>query len=326
MTVPASVFQTVRIGAETTKGVEADATRQLSASEVSVQPQTETKRYRSSGYRWNTISALAKDWVKATISGPVTYGEACYWLESGIRIAAPSGTTAFTRVYDMLTTAANTTRSYTVELGSAERAWLFTNGQVDSIGMRFTRDSVEWSNTTMIGAALQDGITLTASPTEVVNTPVLPTEVGIRLASTQAALGAASPLTDWISAEWSVSGIVTPFWSLNGSGGYDETVPAVPSGTVKFTAPANAAGMAELARIRSGATRFARISSVGTVIGAGPATFALTCDLALKFTAIDDLRDENGAFAVSYSAEITHDPTWGRGISITVVNDVSSLF
>lgn len=325
MAVPNSVFRIVNIGAETTPGTEVDADVRISGTQISMRPQIQTQQYRPSGYRWETISALNKDWAQMTLSGPVTYTEACYWLESGFKVATPSGSADYTRVYDMSSTSANTTQTYTIEGGDGVRAQLFTHGQIDSIGMRFTRDSVEWVNTTMFAAALQDGITLTSSPTAVALLPVLPTQITVKMAASQAGLTAASALTDWINAEWSVQSILAPYWSLTGTSAFADKTAQVPNGTVTFLAPANATGMGELANIRTGATRFMRIGATGATIGAGPATYAMTVDLAMKITGITEMRDEGGAFAVAYTAKITHDTTWGKGISVTVVNELATL-
>ena len=325
MAVSPTVFRIFNIGAETTPGTEVDADVRISGTQVTMRPQVQTTQYRPSGYRWETVSALNKDWAQMTLSGPVTYTEACYWLESGFKVATPSGSADYTRVYDMSTTAANTTQTYTIEGGDSNRAQLFTGGQVDSIGMRFTRDGVEWVNTTMFAQELQDGITLTSSPTAVALIPVLPTQVSVKMAAAQSGLTAASALTDWINAEWSVQNIMAPYWSLNADSSYSDRVAQVPNGSVTFLAPVNSAGMGELSNIRTGTTRFMRIQAVGATIGAGPATYAITCDLALKITGITELRDEGGVFAVQYSAKITHDTTWGKGISVTVVNELATL-
>lgn len=325
MAVPPTVFQIVNIGAESTKGTAVTADNRVTGTQFAVRPNLETTQYRPSGYRWETVSALGKDWTQATLSGPVTYTEVCYWLESAFKQATPSGTSDYTRVYDMSTTSANTTTAYTVDFGSSTRAWRFTYGQIDSFGMRMTRDAIEYANTTMIGQAISDGVTLEASPTEIALSPVLPTQVSLKIAASQAGLTGAGALADWASCEWSVQSILTPYWSLNASSSFNELVTAVPNGTVTLLAPANSTGMGELANIRTGTTRFLRAEAVGATIGAGPATYKLTCDFALKFTEIQDMADENGVFAVRYGAKLTHDTTWGKGISVTVVNEIATL-
>ena len=320
----ASVFQIVNIGVETTKGTAVAANKRVTAEQFAITPRPEIQTYRASGYRWPTIAALNKEWTEVSISGPLTYTSIIYWLSSALKTVSASGAgTAKTWAFDMSTTSANTTKAYTVELGDAERALEFAYGQVNSIGMRFTRDGAELVNTSMMGKAISDNITLTSSPTELTLKPVLPTQVAVYVADTQAGLAGASAVTP-LSVEWSVQNILGSLFTLNGSSSWSADVPLEPNSTVSLLTEANAEGMAHLANIRSGVTKFLRVKAIGDLI-TGSDYYMLQTDLALKFTNISELRDEQGVFAVNYEAQITHDSTWGKGIAVTVVNELSTL-
>lgn len=318
-----SVFQIVNIGVESTKGTAVAANKRVMAEQFALTPKPETQQYRASGYRWPSISALNKEWTEVSISGPLTYTSAIYWLSSALKTVSPTGTTAKTWAFDMSSTSANTNKTYTVEMGDSDRALKFTYGQVNSIGMRFTRDGAEWVNTSMMGQAIQDGITLTSSPTELTLKPVLPTQVAVYLADTQAGLAGASA-SNVLSAEWSVQNILGALYTLNGSSSWAADVALEPNSTVSILAEASAANMAHLANIRSGATKFLRIKATGDLIAASD-YYMLQTDLAIKITNITEMRDEQGVFAVNYEGKITHDSTWGKGIAVDVMNEVTSL-
>ena len=323
----ATVFQKVQIGIESTKGTGVAATKIVTATEFTMGPKFDVKTYRPSGYRFPTVASLSKEWMEAKLSGPITYSELVYWLSSGMKTITPATASgATTCAFDIATNAANTTKSFTVEMGSAERAHKFAYGQLTSFGMSFDRDENKFTGT-MMGKAMQDAITLTAltSAAEIALKPVMPTETSFKIADTAAGLAGATALTRGFSAEFSLDNLFGVVYPVNATATYAADVPLVPSSKVSLFAAADSEAMALLANVRSGDTKFLRITATGPQIGAGPATYSLVADLAVKFKETDDFSDEQGVFALKYNGELAHDSTFGKALAITVINEVPSL-
>ena len=149
--------------------------------------------------------------------------------------------------------------------------------------MSFGREESTISGTA-IGTALADGITLTATPTEVALVPVTGPQISVYAEDTVAALTGASPLTGAVSVEWSLTNRFGPAWFLNGENEYSQHVELEPTLEVTLMQEADAEGMELLPIMRTGATKYIRIEAVGAVIGAGPDTYKLTIDTACKVT------------------------------------------
>lgn len=322
----ASIFTGVQIGKETTPGTGVAAGKKLLATSFEVGANPDVQTFTPNGYKFATIATLNREWVEGSIDGQMSYTDVCYLLASLISDDTPAtvGTTGKEYVFTSDSDGPDTPLTYTVEQGSSVRAHKFTNGLVTGITLSFDKDGTKVDGT-IIGTALQDAITLTAAPTEIDLVPVMRTQIGVKLADTQAGLGAAAYLTRVLSAEWSLTDRFKPVWTLNRSTSWDTFIEAKPKGRVKFMVAADAAGMALLTNMRAGTTKFIRIAAIGPVIGAGPATYELEIDTAIKITDMSDLHDEDGLFVAEWTAEFAHDITWGKSFSVRVVNGLASL-
>lgn len=320
----ASIFQTVQIGVETTSGTSVAASKKLQSMMIEPGPKAEIQSYRSMGSKFPAIAALGKEWTEANVGGGITYSEIIYPLSSVLKAVTPTGTTAKSWVFSPATSAADTVKTFTVEQGSAERAHKFTYGLFNSMGMKFTRESAEISGS-MIGAAITDGITLTATPTSIELVPVLPTQVKVYLADLQSGLAGATALARALSVEWNISDRFGPVWVLNGSTTWAAFVETEPKLEVKLLMEADTEGMALLTTMRAGSTKFVRIEAIGAQIAAGPDTYKLTIDTACKIMDVDPFSDEDGVFAIGFSMSGFHDATWGKATEVTAVNTVAAL-
>lgn len=323
----ATVFQTVQVGVETTYGTGVAANKLLQSMSIEPNIQADVKTFRPSGQKFTTVAALGKEWSAGRLSGQATYTELIYPLASVLKKPTPTtpgGTLPRLWTFDSAPAAADTVASYTVEQGSAERAHKVTGLVVLDFGMEFTREAINISGSTL-GKALTDGITLTASPTTLALLPILPTQVSVKLADTQAGLTGASALTRAISAAWNLGNRFGPVWTLDASqSSYAALVELVPNGTAKLKVEADAAGMALLTQLRSGATKFMRISAVGDVIET-TYNYSLQVDLALKVVKPSEFSDADGVYAIEWEFELTKDATWGKAIEVQVQNTATAL-
>lgn len=321
-----AIFETVQIGVESTPGTEVDADKKLLATSFVISPNPEVSTFRPMGYKFNTIASLDREWVETDIEGQMSYTDLTYLLSSLVTQDTPSvsGTTGQLWEFTSDSDGPDDPATFTVEQGSSVRAHLFTHGLVTGLTLSFTNDGCEVSGS-MIGEALQDGITLTATPDEIALQPVMRSEVGVKMADAAASLAAASFLDRVLSAEWSLTDRYAPLFTLNQDTTWDAFVEAEPAGELTVMMAADATGMGLLTQLRAGSTKFFRIQATGPQISTGPATYSLIIDTAVKITDVSEIRDEENIIAVEWTGVFTHDATWGKAFSIALVNALTAL-
>jgi len=319
----AKVFEIANIGLETTKGTGVAASKRLTSTMVTAEPQFDVSTYKATGYRYPTIATLSKEWMQATLEGPLSYTEMCYWLSSAIKKVTPTGMSPYTYTFTHSTTSAETVQSFTVEMGSAARAMKFVYGQLMSFNVTFNRNEATFRGT-MFGKAIQDNITLTAGPTEIAQRPIMPTETTFYLADSAAGLAGASAMTRGFSVEMGMDNLFGQVYAMDGTSSFAADVDTEPRSTVTLLAAADATGMGLLTQVRAGDTKFLRVQSIGPVIS-GIDTYKSTLDLAMKITSVRDFPEEQGVVAVRWEGELTHDTTWGKAFSWEIVNNISAL-
>lgn len=319
------IYELCQFGVEgtATPGSPATANRRMSAMMVSPGIEVDISQYRASGFKYPMIAALNKEWVEADVSGAITYTEIVYPLSSALERVTPSGSPAYTWAFTPDSDGADAINTYTVQTGSEARAAQFSYGMFTGLTLTFSRDGNELSGT-MLGQAITDGATIVGTPTTVALVPVLPTEVTVKLADSQAGLDAASALSRVIEVEWSISDRFAPVWVLDGDTSFPAHVEIEPTLECRLVVEADAEGMGLLTQMRSGASKFMRITGTGTSIGT-VAPYSLQIDTALKITDVSEWRDEDGITAIEWTGTGVHDSTWGAATAVTVVNTVASL-
>lgn len=319
------IYNLTQLGVEVTAGTAVAATKRFTTLEwtPSIRPEVDT--YRASGYKFPTVAALSKEWGEWSFSGPLTYTEAIYIFSSLIKVATPSGAGADkTWVFDPNSTASDTRKTYTLEHGNSTYAVESAYTLVSGCTLEFSRDAVTMSGTA-ISKALTEEITMTTltSAAEIAVVPVLPTQVTVKFADAQSGLAGASALSLPFAATWQMENVSGPVWPLNGSTSFAEMVDTVPTVTGSVRLAVDAAGMALLDNLRDGSTKFMRIGATGATLGGS--NYGLTLDVAMKITDPREFRDEAGVYAVEWGYEITHDSTWGKGTSLTLVSSLTTL-
>lgn len=319
------IYEGVQIGVEGsgTPGTSVAADRKLSSLQITPTVQVDIAKYRASGFKFPTVQALNREWVEASISGPITYTEIVYLLASILKNVTPSGVgPEKTWVFDPASAAADDVATYTVEYGSATRAEKFTYGLVSALTMRFNNNGAELDGT-ILGQAIQDNITLTATPTTVDLVPVTRPHVTLKLADTHAGLDAAQAISYGFSVEWSLTNRFSPIWALTGSTDWNEHVEIEPQLQVRLLIQADATGMGLLTHMRNGSYQFLRIGCTGPNVDTEP--HELKIDTALKVMDVSDPRDQEGVAAAEWTFAGFHDPTWGAATEVTVVNELTAL-
>lgn len=324
----ASIFQTIQLGVESVAGSAVAANKALNSLSIEPSIKADIKNFRPMGNKFPTLSALGKESVEAKIKGQQTYSELIYPLSSLITGVSGSGLggspVAYQWTFSPNSSGADSPKTFTVEQGDANMAHRFTGGLVTGLTFKFTRNETTLDGA-MIGQALENGVTMTASPTSIDLVPVLAGQVDIYLADTHAGLDAAAALGRPLAVDVEIADRYNPVWAIGtATNSWASFVEAEPKATTKLKMEANTEGMALLANMRSGATKFIRIQALGATIS-GANKYKLRIDAALQVKDVSDFSDEDGVFAIEWSLAMVHDATWGKALEIIVVNKQSAL-
>lgn len=323
-----SLTQGVQLGLEATPGTSVPANKKFISIGVEPAVQVEPYRFRPMGQKFASLVVPGKEWVEADIAGVGNYSEIIWFLASVLNYdGAPSvvDTTGQQWTFTPNASSEDTVKTFTVEQGGVVRAHKFTHGLVTQLEITLTRDSCEISGT-MLGQALQDGITMTASPTTPPETPMVPTDFDVYFDPTFGALGT-TKLQRVLSVTLTIGDRFAPVWVLNSAeDSFVATVESEPTAEVTLLMEADAEGMAQLTQERAGTTKFLRVHGISDQLAGGTTqAYEFMWDAALKVKDVGDFSDEDGVYAIEYTFEQVYDPTWGNAMQATVINKEATL-
>lgn len=323
-----SLTQGVQLGLETTPGTSVPANKKFVSIGVEPAMKLEPYRFRPMGQKFASLVVPGKEWVEAEIAGVGNYSEIITFLSS--LLVAPGApatvdTSARTWTFSPAAAAEDTVKTFTVEQGGSVRAHKFTWGIVTELELNITRDSCEISGA-MLGQALTDGITMTATPTTPPEVPMLPTDFDVYLDPTFGALGT-TKLTRVLGITITLGDRFNPVWVLNSAeASYVATVEAEPTAEIKVLMEADTAGMAQLTQARAGTTKFLRCKAISDVLaGAATQMYEFTWDSAVKVKDVSDFSDEDGVYAVEWTFEQVYDAGWTKAMNVIVTNKETAL-
>lgn len=325
----ATLTQGVQLGVESTPGTSVAADKKLLSTSIQTKVMAEINSFRPMGTKFATTEILGKEWSEFDIEGQGSYQDTPYLLSSCLAYAAPvqiATSGAYTWTFAPSSTADDTVKTYTVEHGSSVRAHKLTNALITEIEYDFSRDGVEIKGAG-IGQKITDGITLTATPTSIAEKPILPTDVDIYIDTTSAGLGT-TKLTRALTANIKVSDRFGPVWVLNSANSsFVSTIETEPSAEVTVMVEADSQGMGLLTDMRSTTTKFLRISatSADNAGNSGTNKYKFQWDAAVKVKDVGEFSDEDGIYAIEWTFDMIHDPTWGKAMTVECVNSVSAL-
>lgn len=331
-----TVFEKTQIGVEVTSGTSVAATKILTASQITPGIKISTQAYRPSGYKSNTLIVKGKEWTEASLAGPLTYTEIIYWLASIFSAPAaavnPANTptaTAFQWDFNITDSAPDIVKTYTIEQGSSARSKKFSYGALTSWGFTANRDSVQMTGS-LLGQLMTDNVAMTSltSAAEISLIPVLPQHVNLYIASTQAGLAAAVPLSRGFEYTFSLGSRQNPVWALDRSkssySGIIETPIDIKS---SLMLEADSEGMALLTNMRANSTVFVRFEAIGAVIDTGTPghSYTVRMDTAGQISDPGAYADKDGVLAMTWGMTGVHDTTWGKTASVMVKNLLATL-
>lgn len=183
-----------------------------------------------------------------------------------------------------------------------------------------------------IDGALLTGSTPAYTPTETTPgaalselalQPISGDEWDFYIDSASGSLGG-TKLTRCFACGWNISDMYGPIWVGNTSNSsWVAHVDLPPDTEVKWSVEADSTGMGFRTQLQTGDTRFVRIKCTGPTLGAS--VYLAQFDFAVKVMDIGDFEDEDGVVAIEYTAEIVHDSTWGKAMSIDLRNGISAI-
>lgn len=320
-----TITQTAQIGVEAIAGTKVAANKKLNSVGFTMSPNPDVQVFRPAGVKYPTVAAMNREWTELTLDGALTYSEIVYLLAGILQKTTPTVSgTGQKWVFQPSSSAPDTIATYTIEQGSSVRGHRVGYTVLTDLTLSFARDENTISGNA-IASAIEDPFTMTAAPTALNLIPVAGPQVLVYAADTHTALDAALPFSGTISIEWALTNRFAAAWFLNGKTSYDQVVEIEPTLELTWLLEADSNGMSILPIMRTGATKFIRIEATGGMIGAGPETYQLSIDTACKITDIGDFSDEDGLYAIEYTLQAFHDPTWGYATNATVVNTLTAL-
>lgn len=300
-------------------------------------PSIDTKPLRPEGTKYALLQILGKEWTEADISGMAVYTELPYAFASVISApvvtsildgATPTGATRW--VFRSNTFGDDAPQTFTVEQGSSFRAHRFSHAIIPEYTWEWSREEIELGGT-MIGRAIEDGVTLTASPTLLPQVPVKPDQLSVYLDDTAAGIGGTKQ-TRVLKGECNISDRYSPLWVVDAAQpSFVSTVETEPTVEFKVLQMADSQAAVNAIAMRAGTTRFMRLRGVGSQIYAPTVglpqgvSHQVTWDMAGQVSDISPFEDEDGVFAVEYTFTTVHDPAWERAFQVEVITTTSAL-
>lgn len=328
-----SISQSVQIGVESTPGTAVAASKRLASIGFKIGPKVESSTVRPIGQKYATLEVVGKEWSEAELSGAPVYTELPYVFASLMSnptvtqtMDGGTPTGAYKYVFDSATFGDDTPKTYTLEQGSSFRAHRVVNAIISEWSMDWDRNEISIGGTA-IAKAIEDGITMTASPTSLPQIPVRPAQLSVYLDNTAAGLGT-TKLTRALKGSFKISDRFGPLWVVDAAqSSFVNTVEIEPSVEFTLMQMADTAAMANLTAMRAGSSKFLRLEAVGPTIYSGGVTetHKFTFDIAGQIKDISPFEDSDGVYAVEWTFGGVHDTTWGKAYHCEVVTTTTAL-
>src|SRR5258706_5399841 len=268
-----TINQRLQFGAESTTalGTNVPANKLIQCFDLQWGPMADVNMYSATGRKYPTAQIENSEWVEGTLSGELDYNGIIYLLASTMGTASPvaHGASAVAKdwIYTPPLTGSIVPQTYTIEHGdTAVRARKANYGLFTEYAFKGDRQKGITLASKLLAQPLQDGITMTASPTAVALAPVAGKHLNVYLDSTSGGLGT-TQLLKVLNLDYAFTGIYGPFFPFNRATiGWTAHVDLNPGCIIKVLMEADVTGMTELTFLQTGSTQFLRINAQGQVI------------------------------------------------------------
>jgi len=320
-----SANQQFQLGVESTPGTSVAANRLLRCFSFETGIEVDSKFFTGSGRKYPSVQELNKEWSSFSFDGEMDFNGLIYPLNSvlgtGAITAHGASATAKDHTFTPVIAGNATKKTWTCEHGDSVRAHKFTYGLFTKWGYKLSRDDAT-TNGEGIGQEISDGVTITASPTAIELAPMVADMWNVYLGATSGGLGG-TQLLRVKEVEFDMSNVYQAAWFINRSEpSWTVDIDLVPETTVSLLMEADSVGMAQLAHLQTGATRYLRVHAVGNEIatdGPGSVTHEFTHDMAIKFEKPEKFSDVDGIYGIKWTGRIVEDAAWGSGQAHKVI-------
>jgi hypothetical protein len=329
-----AVNQKVQLGVESTPGTGVAGTKLLEMFNWMPGVEADVKSFPPTGFKYPTEQIEDKEWSSWAFDGNMDYNGIVYPIASVFgapTITAHGGSaTAKDWAFTPPSTGATAVQTYSLEQGDSVRAHKTYYSLFTDWGYKINRNGAEFSTTgTLIAQLLQDGSTMTSSPTAIALAPAASKHVSIYLDTASGSLGGTQFPGNILSFDYSFASAYSVFWSIDRSTtSWKKHVDIRPTTTINMLVEADSNGMALLTYLQSQATYFMRVDAQGSQIATdGPSTVLneFAHDMAVKWGKPAKFSDDQGLFAIGFSGTVVHDPTWNAAQKLKLTNLLTAL-
>lgn len=269
---------------------------------------------------------------------PASFEQLPHILEAGIKSvgtgAADGSGTDKIYAYPVGITAANTIKTYTIETGDNQQAEEMSYSFVEKFTLSGERGqavmvSADWIGQQVVNATFTGALTVPTA--EIILAPrgqffidAVSGTIGTTTVSETLLKWELSVTTGWrtkytVDSELAGGGQKFAFAYFD-----KDSFKAEFSATFEH----NATAVAQKALFRAGTPRLFRLQIPGSAVATGGTLYSnkwLIIDMAAVYSDWDALDAEDGNGIASVKAQIGYDPTAGKALSITVVNELTSI-
>ena len=337
MSVRATVNQVVQIGAESTPGTSVAAGKLLSAFAWTFGEKATTKQFTATGHKYPSASELLTEMSAGKISGQGDYAALVYPISSVYgkitAVAHSPSVTAYDWIWTPpITGLTPTVQTYTVQNGDSIDAEQYAYLMFSGWGYSFGRKQELQITGDWFAQTFTDGISLTASPTNIALYPTTGAQFNVYLDTTSGGLGG-TQLTDPLNVDFKASNYFGQYWPINrANASFTSHLELVPKNELKIKLQANSTAIAVRANyLQTGSRAYVRVDGQGATIDGGNAIKAeFKHDMAVFCSDVQEFSDVDGVYAVEYTFQLAEDTGWsalagGTAQKLTLTNLLSAL-
>jgi hypothetical protein len=222
-------------------------------------------------------------------------------------------------------TGPDTPVTYTIEKGSSYRASKWVYSLFTSLGFTLeANNEASDISGSILAQKIDDGISMTGSPTTVEAVPVLPEHWNIYIAATETALDSASALDEVLTAEFSYGEKFSPMFNVARNTTFADVAEKYADIGGTLSMMANSDAMGYLTTLRNLTEQWIRFEAVGDTIAASE-TYVLQIDMPIYFSALPSFGDSNDVYAANFAFVARKDATLASAVQFTVENTISAL-
>ena len=220
--------------------------------------------------------------------------------------------------------------TFTVQQGDVVDAEQYAYLLFSGWGYTFTRKTEMQVSGDWFSQTFTEGISLTASPTNVALLPTVGAQYSVYLDTTSAGIGT-TQLSDPLKVDFKASNYYGQYWPINrANASYTSHLDLLPKNELKITLQANSTGIAVRGNyLQPGTRAYVRVAGVGATIDTpNSIKAAFTHDMAVFVSDMAEFSDVDGVYAVEYTLQVAEDMAWtqfGTAQKLVLTNAISAL-